>query len=133
MNSELTLLKFINHYTTHNRDDNGEKYSQEQSNLILTFSYSIVEKIHPKIFSENITETKIRLKSKNKENGNFVKISLSHLEKLHFKLIYNLCYIDHCFPEKISQYNFSEDLTELYGSEEKIISLYEKIKQIGLN
>ena len=90
MNSELTLLKFINHYTTHNRDDNGEKYSQEQSNFILTFSYSIVEKIHPKIFSENITETKIRLKSKNKENGNFVKISLSHLEKLHFKLIYNL-------------------------------------------
>ena len=45
MNSELTLLKFINHYTTHNRDDNGEKYSNEQCNLILTFSYSIVEKI----------------------------------------------------------------------------------------
>ena len=130
MNYELTLLKFINHYLTQNDD---EKYSDERTNLIQTFSYSIVEKIHPKVFAENITETKIRLKSKNKENGNFVKISLSHLEKLHFKLIYNLCYIDHCFPEKISQYNFSEDLTELYGSEEKIISLYEKIKQIGLN
>ena len=133
MNSELTLLKFLNHYTTHNRDDNGEKYSQEQSNLILTFSYSIVEKIHPKVFADNITETKMRLKSKNKENGNFVKISLSHLEKLHFKLIYNLCYIDHCFPEKILKYNFSEDLAELYGSEEKLISLYEEINQIGLN
>ena len=81
MNSELTLLKFINHYTTHNRDDNGEKYSDEQCNLILTFSYSIVEKIHPKVFADNITETKMRLKSKNKENGNFVKISLSHLER----------------------------------------------------
>ena len=45
MNSELTLLKFINHYTTHNRDDNGEKYSQEQCNLILTFSYSIEESV----------------------------------------------------------------------------------------
>ena len=133
MNSELTLLKFLNHYTTHNRDDNGEKYSNEQCNLILTFSYSIVEKIHPKVFADNITETKIRLKSKNKENGNFVKISLSHLEKLHFKLIYNLCYIDRYFPDKILQYNFSEDLAELYGSEEKLISLYEEIKQIGLN
>ena len=109
MNSELTLLKFINHYTTHNCDDNGEKYSDEQCNLILTFSYSIVEKIHPKVFAENITETKIKLKSRNKENGNFVKVSLSHLEKLHFKLIYNLCYIDHYFPDKISHYNFSKD------------------------
>ena len=133
MNSEQTLLKFINNYTTHNRDDNGEKYSQEQSNLILTFSYSIVEKIHPKVFADNITETKIRLKSKNKENGNFVKISLSHLEKLHFKLIYHLCYIDHYFPDKILQYNFSEDLAELYGSEEKVINLYKEIKKIGLN
>ena len=133
MNSELTLLKFINHYITHYDDENDERYSVKTTNLILTFSYSIVEKIHPKVFAENITETKIRLKSKNKENGNFVKISLSHLEKLHFKLIYNLCYIDHYFPDKISQYNFSEDLAELYGNEEKIISLYEEIKQIGLN
>ena len=133
MNSELTLLKFINHYTTHNRDDNGEKYSQEQCNLILTFSYSIVEKIHPKVFADNITETKIRLKSKNKENGNFVKISLSHLEKLHFKLIYHLCYIDHYFPDKISNYNFSEDLAELYRNEEKVINLYKEIKKSALN
>ena len=133
MNSELTLLKFINHYLTQNDDENDEKYSDERTNLIQTFSYSIVEKIHPKVFVENITETKIKLKSRDKENGNFVKISLSHLEKLHFKLIYNLCYIDHYFPDKISQYNFSEDLAELYGNEEKIISLYEEIKQIGLN
>ena len=133
MNSELTLLKFINHYITHYDDENDERYSVGTTNLILTFSYSIVEKIHPKVFAENITETKIKLKSKNKENGNFVKISLSHLEKLHFKLIYNLCYIDHYLPDKISQYNFSEDLAELYGNEEKIISLYEEIKQIGLN
>ena len=133
MNSELTLLKFINHYLTHDGDENDEKYSDERTNLIQTFSYSIVEKIHPKVFAENITETKIKLKSRDKENGNFVKISLSHLEKLHFKLIYNLCYIDHYFPDKISQYNFSEDLAELYGSEEKLISLYEEIKKIGLN
>tara|TARA_B100001057_G_C22598511_1_gene851841 strand:+ start:377 stop:769 length:393 start_codon:yes stop_codon:yes gene_type:complete len=130
VNSELTLLKFINHYIIH---DGDEKYSNERTNLIQTFSYSIVEKIHPKVFAENITEIKIKLKSRDKENGNFVKISLSHLEKLHFKLIYNLCYIDHCFPDKISHYNFSEDLAELYGSEEKLISLYEEIKQIGLN
>ena len=133
MNIELSLLKFINHYTKHNRDDNGEKYSEDQANLILTFCHSIGEKIHPKIFDKNITENKMKLKSKNKKNGEFVKISLSHLEKLHFKLIYNLCYIDHCFPEKILKYNFSEDLAELYGSEEKLISLYEEIKQIGLN
>ena len=79
------------------------------------------------------TSTKIKLKSRDKENGNFVKISLSHLEKLHFKLIYNLCYIDHYFPDKISQYNFSEDLAELYGSEEKVINLYKEIKKIALN
>ena len=34
MDIELSLIKFINHYTKHNRDDNGEKYSEDQANLI---------------------------------------------------------------------------------------------------
>jgi len=133
MNSEQALLKFINNYTTHNPDDNGEKYSQDQANLILTFSYSLVERIHPKVFENNITETKIKLKSKNSKDGELVKISLNHLEILHFKLMYNIAYIKNVFPEKISKFNFSDDLSELYGNEEKIINLYKEIKKIGLN
>ena len=133
MNTELTLLKFINHYTKHNPDDNGEEYSEDQANLILTFCHSIGEKIHPKIFDKNITENKMKLKSKNKKNGEFVKISLSHLEKLHFKLLYNIAYINHFYPAKISKFDFSEDLSELLDNEDKIINLYTEIKQIGLN
>ena len=133
MDVELSLLKFINHYTTHNRDDNGEEYSEDQANLILTFCHSIGEKIHPKIFDKNITENKMKLKSKNKKNGEFVKISLSHLEKLHFKLLYSLAYIKWYYPSKISKFNLSEDLAELLNDEDKIINLYKEIKQIGLN
>ena len=133
MDSELSLLKFINHYTKHNRDDNGEKYSEDQANLILTFCHSIGEKIHPKIFDKNITENKMKLKSKNKKNGEFVKISLSHLEKLHFKLLYNIVYVKWYYPTKISNFNFSEDLSELLNNEEKIINLYTEVKKIILN
>ena len=64
MDVELSLIKFINYYTKHNRDDNGEKYSEDQANLIETFGYSFVEHIHPRVFEKNITENKIKLKSK---------------------------------------------------------------------
>ena len=133
MDSELALMKFVTTAIQHNSDDNGEKYSEDQANLILTFCHSIGEKIHPKIFDKNITENKMKLKSKNKKNGEFVKISLSHLEKLHFKLLYSLAYIKWYYPSKISKFNFSEDLSELLDNEEKIINLYTEIKQIGLN
>ena len=132
MNTELTLLKFINHYTKHNPDDNGQKYSEEQANLIETFGYSFVENIHPKIFEKNITENKIKLKSK-RVKSDFVKISLSPIQILHFKLLYNIAYIKHFYPAKVSDFNFSEDLAELLNDEDKIINLYKEIKQIGLN
>ena len=132
MNVELALLKFINHYTKHNPDDNGQKYSEEQANLIETFGYSFVENIHPKIFEKNITENKIKLKSKGVKSD-FVKISLSPIQILHFKLLYNIAYINHFYPAKVSDFNFSEDLAELLNDEDKIINLYKEIKQIGLN
>ena len=132
MNIELALLKFINHYTKHNRDDNGQKYSEEQANLIETFGYSFVENIHPRVFEKNITENKIKLKSK-RTKSDFVKISLSPIQILHFKLLYNIAYINHFYPAKVSDFNFSEDLAELLNDEDKIINLYKEIKQIGLN
>jgi len=63
-NSELALLKFINHYIKHNPDDNGQAHNEDQANLIETFSYSLVEKMNPKIFEDNIVENKMKLKSK---------------------------------------------------------------------
>ncbi len=132
MNVELALLKFINHYTKHNPDDNGQKYSEEQANLIETFGYSFVENIHPRVFEKNITENKIKLKSK-RVKSDFVKISLSPIQILHFKLLYNIAYINHFYPAKVSDFNFSEDLAELLNDEDKIINLYKEIKQIGLN
>ena len=132
MNVELALLKFINHYTKHNPDDNGQKYSEEQANLIETFGYSFVENIHPRVFEKNITENKIKLKSK-RLKSDFVKISLSPIQILHFKLLYNIAYINHFYPAKVSDFNFSEDLAELLNDEDKIINLYKEIKQIGLN
>ena len=97
MDVELSLLKFINHYTKHNPDDNGQKYSEEQANLIETFGYSFVENIHPRVFEKNITENKIKLKSK-RVKSDFVKISLSPIQILHFKLLYNIAYINHFYP-----------------------------------
>jgi len=132
MDVELSLLKFINHYTKHNPDDNGQKYSEEQANLIETFGYSFVENIHPRVFEKNITENKIKLKSK-RVKSDFVKISLNPVQILHFKLLYNIAYIKCFYPAKISKFNFSEDLSELLDNEEEIINLYTKIKQIGLS
>ena len=133
MNSELVILKFIDQYTKHNPDDNGQKYSQDQANLILTFVYSLVERVHPKIFEDNISETKFRVKTKSKNNGDLVKIPLNHMQILHYKLLYNISYISLVYPDKLTKFNFSEDLVELYRNEKKIINLYKEIKQIGLN
>ena len=132
MDIELSLIKFINHYTKHNRDDNGEKYSEDQANLIETFGNSFVEHIHPRVFEKNITENKIKLKSKRKKSS-FVKIPLNPVQILHFKLLYNLAYIKRFYPAKISKFNFSEDLNELLDDEDKIINLYTEVKKIDLN
>ena len=132
MDIELSLIKFINHYTKHNRDDNGEKYSEDQANLIETFGNSFVEHIHPRVFEKNITENKIKLKSKRRKSG-FVKIPLNPVQILHFKLLYNLAYIKRFYPAKISKFDFSEDLSELLDKEDKIINLYSEVKKIDFN
>ena len=132
MNSELALVKFIKTTIPHSRDVNGEEYNEDQANLIETFCYSILEKIHPRVFEKNITETKIKLKSKRRPSCH-VKIPLSHLQILHFKLLYNIAFINHHYPSLITKLNLSEDLSELLDNEEEIIKLYEKVKKIGLN
>jgi hypothetical protein len=132
MDIELSLMKFITTVIKHNPDDNGQQYSEDQANLVETFSYSFVEHIHPRVFEKNITENKIKLKSKRKKSG-FVKIPLNPVQILHFKLLYNLAYIERFYPAKILKFNFSEDLSELLDDEDKIINLYNEIKQIGLN
>ena len=133
MNSELVILKFIDQYTKHNPDDNGQKYSQDQANLILTFVYSLVERVHPKVFEDNISETKFRVKTKIKNNGDLVKIPLNHMQILHYKLLYNISYISLVYPDKLTRFNFSDDLIELFDDENKIIDTYSDIKRIVLN
>ena len=132
MDIELTLLKFINHCTKHNPDDNGQKHSEDQANLIETFSYSFVEKLHPKIFEDNIIENKMKLKSK-RIVSDYARIPLTAIQILHYKLLYNIAYIKRFYPAKISKFSFSEDLSELLDNEDKIINLYKEIKQIDLN
>lgn len=132
MDIELSLMKFINHYLEHNPDNNGQQYSEDQANLVETFSYSFVEHIHPRVFEKNITENKIKLKSKRKKSS-FVKIPLNPVQILHFKLLYNLAYIQRFYPAKISKFDFSEDLSELLDNEDKILKLYSEVKKIDLN
>ena len=132
MDIELALIKFVKSYIKHNPDDNGQQYSEDQANLVETFSYSFVEHIHPRVFEKNITENKIKLKSKRKKSG-FVKIPLNPVQILHFKLLYNLAYIKRFYPAKISKFNFSEDLSELLDNEQEIIDLYSEVKKIDLN
>ena len=132
MNPELALVKFIKTTIPHSRDVNGEEYNQDQANLIETFCYSILEKIHPRVFEKNITETKIKLKSKRRPSCD-VKIPLNHLQILHYKLLYNIAFINHHYPSLIANLNLSEDLSELLDNEVEIIKLYEKVKKIGLN
>jgi len=132
MDIELSLMKFINHYIEHNPDDNGQKYSEDQANLIETFSYSFVEHVHPRVFEKNISENKMKLKSKRKKSS-FVKIPLNPVQILHFKLLYNIAYIKRFYPIKLSKFDFSEDLSELLDNEDKIINLYSEMKKIDLN
>ena len=132
MNTELALLKFIDHYIEHDPDDNGQPYSADQTNLVETFGYSLVEKIHPIKFEESIVENKMKLKSK-RINDEYVRIPLTAVQILHFKLLYNIVYIKRNYPNKLSKFNFSEDLSELLDNENKIINLYKEIKQIILN
>jgi len=47
--------------------------------------------------------------------------------------MYNLAYIKRFYPSKISNFKFSKDLSEMLDNEDKIINLYNEIKQIGLN
>lgn len=132
MNIELSLIKFVKSYIKHNPDDNGQEYNGDQANLVETFGYSLLEQIHPKIFEKNINENMMKLKSKTLKND-FVKIPLDPVQILHFKLLYNIAYIKRFYPNKILKFNFSEDLAELLNDEDKIINLYEEIKQIALN
>jgi len=132
MDTEAALMKFVTTVIKHNPDDNGQQYSEDQANLVETFSYSFVEHIHPRVFEKNITENKIKLKSKRKKSG-FVKIPLNPVQILHFKLLYNLAYIKRFYPAKISKFNFSEDLSELLDNEQEIIDLYSEVKKIDLN
>ena len=132
LNPEFALLKFVNHYIKHDPDENGQQYNLDQVNLIETFVYSLVEKVHPKVFEDNITENTMKLKSK-KINDNFVKIPLTPLQVLHFKLLYKIIYIYKIYPNKLSNFNLSEDLNELLDNENEILNLYTEIKTIGLN
>ena len=132
MNVELALIKFVKSYIKHNPDDNGQEYNEDQANLVETFGYSFVEHIHPNIFEKNIVENKMKLKSK-RLKSDFVTIPLNPIQILHFKLLYNIAYIKRFYPNKISKFNFSEDLAELLDDENKILKLYTDIKKIGLN
>ena len=131
-NSELALIKFINHYIKHNPDDNGQAHNEDQANLIETFSYSLVEKMNPKIFEDNIVENKMKLKSK-RIKDEFVSIPLTPIQILHFTLLYNIVYFNRLYPDKISKFHFSEDLSELLDNEKEIFNLYKEVKQIRLN
>ena len=132
MNSELVLLKFINHYIKHDPDENGQAYNADQANLVETFGYSIAQKIPPKTFEESIVKNKMKLKSK-RIKDEYVRIPLTPIQILHFKLLYNIVYFKCLYPDKISKFNFSEDLSELLDNEKEIINLYKEVKQIGLH
>src|SRR6056300_1291173 len=103
MNAEKTLMKFVTTVIKHNPDDNGQKYNEDQVNLVETLGYSIVEKIHPTTFEKNIVENKMKLKSKRRKTC-IVKIPLNPVQIIHFKLLYNIIYIDRFYPSKIAKF-----------------------------
>jgi len=55
------------------------------------------------------------------------------MQILHYKLLYNISYLSFVYPDKIVKFNFSDDLNEFFGDENKIINTYKEIKEIGLN
>ena len=128
MNTELALLKFINHYIEHDPYENGKQYNADQANLVETFGYNLVEKVHPKIFEDSFFENKMKLKSK-RINDEYVTVPLTPIQILHFKLLYYIVYTKKNYPNKLSKFNFSEDLSELLDNENKITSLYKELKQ----
>ena len=132
MNTELALLKFINHYVEHDPVKSGKRYNADQANLVETFGYNMVEKVHPKIFEECFVENIMKLKSK-RINDKYVKIPLTPVQILHFKLLYYIVYTKKNYPNKLSKFNFSEDLSELLDNENKITNLYKEFKQIISN
>jgi len=132
VNTELALLKFINHYIDHDPKENGKRYNADQSNLVETFGYNLVEKVHPKIFEDSFFEKKMKLKSI-RINDEYVDIPLTPIQILHFKLLYYIVYTKKNYPNKLSKFNFSEDLSELLDNENKITSLYNEIKEIISN
>ena len=132
MNTELALLKFINHYIDHVPYENGKQYNADQANLVETFGYNLVEKIHPKIFEDSIVENKMKLKSK-RIDDEYVNIPLTPIQIQHFKLLYYIAFTQKKYPNKLSKFNFSDDLSELLDNKNKITSLYKEIKQIISN
>ena len=128
MNTELALLKFINHYVEHDPIKSGKQYNADQANLVETFGYNMVEKIHPKIFEESFVENQMKLKSK-RINDEYVTVPLTPIQILQCKLLYYIVYTKKNYPNKLSKFNFSEDLSELLDNENKIKSLYKEIKQ----
>ncbi len=132
MNTELALLKFINHYIEHDPYENGQQYNADQANLVETFGYNLVEKIHPKIFEDSIVENKMKLKSK-RIDDEYVNIPLTPIQIQHFKLLYYIAFTQKKYPNKLTKFNFSEDLSELLDNENEITSLYKEIKQIISN
>ena len=107
--TELALLKFINHYIEHDPIVEGKRYNADQANLVETFGWNMVEKVHPKIFEECFDENTMKLKSK-RINDEYVKIPLTPVQILHFKLLYYIVYTKKNYPNKLSKFNFSEDL-----------------------
>ena len=132
MNTELALLKFINHYIDHVPYENGKQYNADQANLVETFGYNLVEKVHPKIFEDSFDENKMKLKSKRIDDV-YVNIPLTAIQIQHFKLLYYIAFTQKKYPNKLTKFNFSEDLSELLDNENEITSLYKEIKQIISN
>ena len=130
MNTELALLKFINHYVEHDPIKSGKRYNADQANLVETFGYNMVEKVHPKIFEESFVENQMKLKSK-RINDEYVIIPLTPVQILHFKLLYYIVFTKKNYPNKLSKFNFSEDLSELLDNENQIINLYKEFKKIS--
>ena len=88
--------------------------------------------IHPKIFEDSFDENKMKLKSK-RINDEYVRIPLTPVQILHFKLLYYIVYTKKKYPNKLSKFNFSEDLSELLDNENEITNLYKEFKQIISN
>ena len=131
MKTELALLKFVNHYIEHDPVAEGKSYNADQANLVETFGYNLIEKVHPKMFEECFVENTMKLKSK-RINDEYVKIPLTPVQILHFKLLYYIVYTKKNYPNKLSKFNFSEDLSELLDNEnlpEYILNNFQKFEK----